>query len=42
MNVNRNLLGPKSWREVPIYWWEGLKFWLEMKVTKRRKKGGDA
>lgn len=31
MTVDRNLLGPRSWREVPVFWWEGVKFWWEMK-----------
>jgi hypothetical protein len=35
MTVDRKVLGPKSWREVTIFWWEGVKFWWEIRTNNK-------
>ena len=27
--INREVLGPQRWREYPVFWLEGFKFWIE-------------
>ena len=34
MSINRDVLGPNSWREVPVFWLESAKFWVEMLFRK--------
>jgi hypothetical protein len=32
--IDRKLFGPRNWREYPVFWFEGIKFKLEMFVSK--------
>jgi hypothetical protein len=38
MAINRKILGPQSLREVPAFWWEGVKFWWEMRTKAKEGK----
>lgn len=35
--INREILGPQSWREYPVFWWEALKFRVQMKINRYSK-----
>lgn len=37
MAINRKILGPQSWRESPIFWWEAVRFKVVISKAKLAK-----
>lgn len=37
MAINRKILGPQSWREKPIFWWEAVRFKVVISKAKLAK-----
>lgn len=35
--IDKNLLGPQSWREYPTFWIEGVKFKFSVMLTRFRR-----
>ena len=38
VHITKENFGPQSWREVPIFWWEGLKVDLEILWIRLKKR----